>query len=63
MHLWEQDDVRERLGLGGGDDRYNLAVVGGSMKDEGGMTAHSMASRMNRFTPAGSTNELLHAGP
>jgi len=49
MHLWEQDDLRERLRLVGGDDRHALAVAAGSVKDEGGMTANSMACRMDRF--------------
>jgi hypothetical protein len=56
MHLWEQDDLRERLALVGGDDRRDLAVAGASVKDEGRMTANSMACRMDRFNKTGSNN-------
>jgi len=51
MHLWDQDDLRERLGLIGGDNRRELATVGLSIKDPGNMTANSMACRMDRFKP------------
>jgi len=57
MHLWEQDDLRERLGLIGGDDRLALAVAGGSVKDNGGMTANSMACRMDRFKRNSGSNQ------
>jgi len=52
LHLWEQDDLRERLGLVGGEDRQALAKAGLAIKDPGGMTANSFACRMNRFKQA-----------
>lgn len=50
MNLWEQDDLRERLGLVGGDDRRALAEGGLAIEDPGQMTRNSMRSRMSRFT-------------
>ena len=49
MHLWEQDCLRERLGLTGGDDRLELARQGLAVKDQGGMTANSMRALLRRF--------------
>jgi hypothetical protein len=61
MHLWEQDDLRERLGLVGGDDRHALAVAAGSVKDDGRMTANSMAFRMDRFKQETGSNQASQA--
>jgi hypothetical protein len=46
MHLWEQEDLRGRLHLVGGDDRLALAHKGRSVKDRGGMTSNSMEMRL-----------------
>lgn len=57
MNLWEQDDIRERLHLNGGDNRQELANHGLSVKDRGRMTANSMACRMDRFKPRNVSND------
>lgn len=61
MHLWEQDDLRERLRLLDGEDRHALAVAGGSVKDDGHMTANSMACRMDRFKQKIGSNHAQEA--
>lgn len=51
MHLWEQEDLRWRLRLQGGDDRHALAREAQGIRDRGGMTRNSMVGRVDRPPP------------
>lgn len=54
VHLWEQDDIRERLRLVGGQDRLQLMEMGMKIRDRGGMTSNSMKCRLDRVKKPGS---------
>jgi len=58
MNLWEQDDMRERLGLVGGDNRRALAEQGLTVQDKGNMTRNSMQCRMRRFDEEKESNRV-----
>lgn len=49
LHLWEQDDLRERLKLVGGQDRKALMEFAQKVNDRGGMTRNSVNGRMDRL--------------